>query len=513
MNVVIYARYSSHNQTEQSIEGQLKVCYEYAERNGYTVINEYIDRALTGKNANRPSFQKMIEDSNKKLFSAILVYQLDRFARNRYDSAKYKNRLKKNGVKVFSAKENIADDASGILVESVLEGMAEYYSAELSQKVIRGMKINAEKCLYNGGYVPLGYKIINKKYEIDENTSQIVKKIFDMYCNGYTITSIFKYLNENNIKNSENNDFNKNSIRMILKNKKYIGIYYNSFDNIEIKNGVPRIIDDKTFEIAQNILSKNKKTPAGAKADTEYLLTTKLFCGSCKEMLIGTSGTSHTNKVYYYYKCKGIKKHTCKRKPIAKDYIENVVIEKAKEILTDKYINEIAEEIIKYNEQQRDKSIVKKLEKTLKEIEKQKRNLLNSLKICNNDNLRNDIFQEFEKLDTKQQKTQNEIDIEKLKNNFDLDIDKIKFFLNSLKKGNMQDEKYKKLLIKVFINKVYLYNDYLYIIFNSANEKNSLKVPIIEEIESSFNGHLVSQKGIEPPTPGLEGPCSIQLSY
>ena len=150
MNVVIYARYSSHNQTEQSIEGQIAVCTEYAQRNHYTIVGEYIDRALTGTNDSRPQFQKMIEDSNKKTFEGVLVYQLDRFARNRYDSATYKNKLKKNGVRVFSAKENISDDASGVLMESVLEGMAEYYSVELSQKVRRGMDINAQKCLSLG---------------------------------------------------------------------------------------------------------------------------------------------------------------------------------------------------------------------------------------------------------------------------------------------------------------------------------------------------------------------------
>lgn len=140
MNVVIYARFSSHSQTEQSIEGQLKVCYEYAKNNGYTVIGEYIDRAQTGKNDNRVEFQKMLSDSEKHAFEGVLVYQLDRFARNRYDSAINKSKLKKNGVRVISAKENIADDPSGILVEGVLESMAEYYSAELSQKIHRGLK-------------------------------------------------------------------------------------------------------------------------------------------------------------------------------------------------------------------------------------------------------------------------------------------------------------------------------------------------------------------------------------
>ena len=134
MNVVIYARYSSSNQKDTSIEAQLKECYEYAKYNNYTIIGEYKDKATTGTNDNRPEFQKMIRDSNAKQFEGVLVYQLDRFARNRLDSATYKAILKKNGVRVISAKENISNDASGILMESVLEGMAEYYSVELRTK-------------------------------------------------------------------------------------------------------------------------------------------------------------------------------------------------------------------------------------------------------------------------------------------------------------------------------------------------------------------------------------------
>ena len=182
MNVVIYARFSSHSQTEQSIEGQLKVCYEYAESNHYTVVGEYIDRAISGTTDNRAEFQRMISDSDKHTFDGVLVYQLDRFARNRYDSAINKAKLKKNGVRVLSAKENIADDASGILVEGVLESMAEYYSAELSEKVIRGHTENALKCKYNGGTPTFGY-VIDKdmQYQLDPRTAPVVLEIFTRY--------------------------------------------------------------------------------------------------------------------------------------------------------------------------------------------------------------------------------------------------------------------------------------------------------------------------------------------
>lgn len=280
MKVVIYARYSSHNQREESIEGQLKVCYEYAKRNDYNVIAEYIDRAQTGTNDNREQFQKMIEDSNKKCFEFVLVYQLDRFARNRYDSATYKTKLKKNGVRVISARENISDDASGILMESMLEGMAEYYSVELGQKVKRGMAINGEKCLYNGGYIEIGLKVDKetKKYQIDEETAPTVRKMFEMYRSGSTIVQIMQYLKSIGI------TYTKGRIRNVLENKKYIGTY--TYKGKETPNVIPPIIDNELFEDVQKILAKNKKSRARLKTKTEYILTTKLFCGHCKDMMV-----------------------------------------------------------------------------------------------------------------------------------------------------------------------------------------------------------------------------------
>ena len=199
MNVVIYARFSSHSQTEQSIEGQLKVCNEYAAANNYVVVGEYIDRAQSGTTDNRTEFQRMIADSDRHTFEGVLVYQLDRFARNRYDSAINKAKLKKNGVRVLSAKENISDDASGILVEGVLESMAEYYSVELSQKIHRGMQINAQKCLSNGSNPGLGYKVDSeRRFYVDEDEAKIVREIFHRYASGETVADIIRDLNSRN---------------------------------------------------------------------------------------------------------------------------------------------------------------------------------------------------------------------------------------------------------------------------------------------------------------------------
>lgn len=252
MKAVIYARYSSGTQTELSIEGQVKVCRDYAAANGLEVIALYIDRAMSGRTAhNRPDFRQMLEDSGLGGFEVVLVYQLDRFARSRHDSAMYKFQLRCNNVRVVSAREAISEDASGILMESVLEGMAEYYSCELSQKVRRGLGINAEKGLYTGAGVPPGYKISGKKFVVDTKTAPLVRRIFDMYLAGQGIKTITDALG---------NGFDKNRVRRILTNRRYTGRYI--YGGVEIPGAIPRLIDDATFRAVQKRLEENRKAKA-----------------------------------------------------------------------------------------------------------------------------------------------------------------------------------------------------------------------------------------------------------
>ena len=272
-NAVIYARYSpGSKQNYQSIEGQLKECYAFAERSDLRVVREYIDEHLTGTNDKRTQFLQMIEDSKRKGFQYIIVYQLDRFARNRYDSATYKAKLKKSGVRVLSAKENITDDASGILIEGVLESMAEYYSAELSQKVKRGIAITASKCKFFGGGIPLGYKVDEeKRFIINEETAPIVKQMFEMLANGYNYAEIARYMNERGIPTSRGGKWNKNSFHSIFANRRYLGKYI--FQGKEIDGGMPRIIDDELFDEVQRVLEKYAQAPSRGKALEEYLLS------------------------------------------------------------------------------------------------------------------------------------------------------------------------------------------------------------------------------------------------
>ncbi|MDE5859630.1 MAG: recombinase family protein, partial [Oscillospiraceae bacterium] len=301
MRSVIYARYSCDNQREESIEGQLRECKDFVERKGYTLVGSYIDRAVSAKTDNRPEFQRMVKESSGGLFDVVIVWKLDRFARNRYDSAHYKAVLRKNGVKVISATEAISEGAEGIILESVLEGYAEYYSAELSEKVTRGMTENALKCQFNGGGVTIGYTVDeNKNYHLDPLVAPFVKDAFEMYAGGKTVKEIVTYLNGKGVRSSHGKPMSKTSVTALLKNVKYKGQY--KYRDIIIDDGVPRIVNDELFQLAQERLVKNQYSRSRFKAKVEYFLSTKLFCGECGSLMVGDSGTSRNGRKYNYYK-------------------------------------------------------------------------------------------------------------------------------------------------------------------------------------------------------------------
>lgn len=483
MTAVIYARFSSHNQTEQSIEGQLKTCYEFAQKNGYTIVGEYIDRAISGTTDARPDFLRMIEDSGKKGFQFVIVYQLDRFARNRYDSATYKARLKKNGVRVLSARENITDDASGILVEGLLESMAEYYSAELAQKIRRGMDINAEKCLCTGGNIALGFKVApDKHFIVDEETAPIVVKIFELYASGQTVAQICETMNAQGVTTSRGVPFNKNSLRKMLQNKRYIGIY--TYKDKEIPGGMPRIISDDLFYRVQEIMFKNKKAPARSKAKQEYLLTTKLFCGKCRDMMTGIKGTSHTGMPYYYYKCNSAKKKQCSKKAVQKDYIEDLVIEECRKQLTPANIDKIAHEVVALCEREKDNSTLKRIEKLMRENERKQRNLMNAVAECEIESVRKSLYEEISRLTSEHDTLKSEHAIEQA-GTVSLTITEVKFFLSQLRKGKADDLTYRKTLINVFINAIYLYDDKLVIFFNSGDKPVTVDDDLLNQTEEN----------------------------
>ena len=484
MKAVIYARYSSDSQREESIEGQLRECAAFAEKNGITVLRHYIDRAYSAKTDNCPEFQSMIKDSGKRLFDIVIVWKLDRFARNRYDSARYKATLKKNGVKVVSATEIISEGAEGIILESVLEGYAEYYSADLSEKVVRGMTDNALKCKFNGGTMPIGYVIdAEQHFQIDPLTAPFVLEAFKRYDGGETISSIMNWLNEQGLTNTRGQKMTFNSVGHILHNRRYIGEF--RYRDVIVPDGIPAIVPQDLFDRVQEKLAKNKKAPARHKAEDDYLLTTKLFCGYCGAYLCGESGTSRTGKVHHYYKCVSVKKKRteCHKRPVRKEWIEDLVVgETMKMVMDDKAIEAIVSMLMDL--QDRDNVNVPLYEQQLREADTAISNLLGAIQ---QGILTRSTKERLEELENRRDELENRLACEKLAKP-KVSAEFMTFWLHRFRKLDVRQQSHRKMLIDTFINAIFLYDDKMVITFNYKEGTKTITFAELQEAISDKNG-------------------------
>jgi len=491
---VIYARYSSKNQNDYSIEAQITSCVQYADKHNMEIVNVYRDKAITAQTDRRPGFQQMIKDSYSAEFDYVIVWALDRFARNVKDAENNFDILLNNNVTVVSVTESFDNSPQGEFIRGLFNLWAQYYSKSLAVTVIRGMDQNVEYCYFNGGQVPFGYKSVpvndgisnskrpKKKLVVDEDLRHIVVEIFNRYADGETMKTIYEDLNARGIKTSSSAEFSRTSLNSILKNKRYTGVYI--FNGTEVPNGIPSIIPEELFEKVQEKMKANKKAPARSLATEEYLLTGKLFCGECGELLTGTSGKSHTNAVYRYYSCKGAKSKStdkCITKNIRKDVLEEIVLQKSKMFLTDENIDKIAKEIYSLGQELKESAEFKETEKLIKEKEKERKGLMTALKNCaGNDELAKDILAELEEVKAIQ--TTLEKKLTKLEKSVEtLNYTEIVFFLTEIKNHCGHSFKHKKNLINTFVNKVVLNNDNLMIFLNSQKEPFVISNNEIEE--------------------------------
>ena len=491
MNAVIYARYSSDNQREESIEGQLRECKEYADQNGITVVRTYIDRALSAKTDSRPQFQQMIHDSATHTFEAVLVWKLDRFSRNRYDSAHYKRILKNNRVHVVSVTEPISNTPEGIMLESLLEGMAEYYSAELAEKVSRGHKENALKAKFNGGPVPLGYRIDSEHhYQIDPTTAPVVQEAFQRYAAGESIRSIIESLNARGIRNSRGNRFTKNSFQTLLKNRRYLGEY--RYKDTVIPDAIPAIIDPECFDAVQRRCEIHRQAPAHNKADVHYLLTTKLFCGKCGTMMAGESGRSHTGTVHCYYKCgtrKRSGKEACSLKPVRKEPLEQFVVKTALEkVLNDRVIDLLADKLLEY--QSKENTRLPVLQAELKEV---KRRIDNLVAAIEQGILTPATKARMEELEQQREALETGILQERIEKP-PITREQILFWFDQFRHGDPADIAFQEKVIDCFVNSIYLFDDRIVVNFNYQEGGRPVS---LEEVLSSFlNGNGAPKKAL-----------------
>ena len=375
LKAAAYMRYSSAAQDDGfSIEAQQRAIRDFAGKNNIEIVEEYIDRAKSGTNANRPEFQRLFADCEQREFEIVIVHNLDRFARNALDSKVYRARLKEMGIALYSLKDDLEDTPNGKFFTAIKEAYSELYSDNLSQEVKKGLKEVALRGLHTGGSPPLGYDVVDRKLVINEAEAEVVRTIFKMYTQGKSYNDIAKELNAKGYTTRAGNEFSKSSFNAILQNRKYIGEYtynrrvgkdrngkHNSHKNkpegeiIRIPDGVPRIIDTKTFNKAQKRLEKNKRGKSSFRSNSSYLLAGLVKCGECGFSYQGNTRKSGKGVTYSSYRCGKRAGHAdigCKNPEIEKHRLENFVIEQVfKYLFTDEGIKEIVKQINAYHKE------------------------------------------------------------------------------------------------------------------------------------------------------------------
>ena len=473
---VVYARYSSAGQKEQSIDGQLAAAYKYAEAKGYQIVHEYIDRAMTGRNDDRDDFQRMLSDTGKHQFSVIIVWKVDRFGRNREEITFNKYRCKKNGVRVEYVAENMPEGPESVILEAVLEGMAEYYSLQLSQNVRRGLLENAKHHKAVSGTPPLGYKLTeDKHFEVDPDTAPLVRVIYEKYAAGETLFEIIRYLNNAGYKTPRGKPFARTSLDKLLKNEKYIGIYKFK-DIIYDEDAVPALIDRDLFYKVQDMLEKNKRAPVKNWNYSDYLLTGKLFCGHCGDPMVGKAGHGKSGRKYDYYICKKNDK-----KPVRKEWIEETVLQEVHRILDDDEIFQMIDDNTweYYLEQDTKEHEREAMLKQIADIEKGIANLSKAVEQGMPFDVVSGRLDELSGQKIALQKAIVELEIQK---GFKLTKDHIQFFLEQFRSMDASDRNCEKRLISVFVNAIYVYDDKLKIAFNYSEEgqRNTVSLHDVE---------------------------------
>lgn len=463
---IAYYRYSSAGQNEASIEQQREQAHKYAEAHGFKIVKEYQDKAISGTTDKRPGFQLMLTEVSKLKPAVLILWKTDRLARDKYALAMSKHTIRSAGCSIHYVAEAIPDAPEAIILESVIEGMAEFYSHNLSQNVKRGLHYIAENGLYARPL--LGYKRgEDGKYTIDECTAPVVKHIFDEYANGRAMTQIIDELTQQGLRSQKGKKFTVNSLRAILHNRSYMGEYH--YANVVIPDGMPAIVSKELFEQVQLRFERNKRQGSqranGLLEDNSprYWLTGKLYCGECGETMHGMSGTSKTGAIYYYYACKNHRrKLKCPKKNVKKDVIESFIIDVLKEFLQDseKLASLAVDVAAYYKETHTDSGYLDSLIAEKKEVEKALSNLLKAIEMG--------IFSETTQgrlleLESQKKALCDSIDAEQAKLEISQDEHSIRHYFELYSNADFENTEVRDMILEYFVDKIYLYEDRLVI--------------------------------------------------
>lgn len=466
---VIYARYSSHNQRDASLEQQIAECRRYAERNGYMVSAIYQDAAISGRTDDRPDFQRMMKDAKKEQFDYIISWKSNRIGRNMTQALTNMAKLAEYGVECLYVEEDFDNTASGRFALRNMMNVNQFYSENMAEDVRRGMMDNAKKCMVNGR-IQYGYKKgPDGKYAIHEERAEVVRQIFDRLHEGWTIAEVRDELNGRGILTGDGKPWSVQSFWKLLSYEQYIGVY--KFGDVRIEGGVPAIVDRKIYEEVQRIL-KDKKRPRGHKRnDTDYILVGKAVCGLCGSPMTGISGTSRNGKLHSYYMCNAHHyKHTCDKKNVPRDDLEYSVARAVTDLLKDESV--IEKIVTGYDEvirRIREESKANTLQIQLAETEKILGNLMKAME----QGLYNDMaIQRMNELSESKKDIERALSMEKeaLRT---YSREQLRTFLYGFRDGDLADPEFIKTIIKTFVQTVLVYDDHLRIRLSYGTEKEA----------------------------------------
>lgn len=509
-NCVIYARFSSYGQNEQSIEAQTRICKEFAENKGLTVVGLYSDKAKTGTNDDRPAFQKMIKDATSKSFQYIIVYMFDRFARNRRDSIMYKEMLKeKYGIRVISALEPIADDEGGEFYEMFLEWNAEKYSKRLSKRVRDGLDTSCANGTYCGGQLIYGYKIYNdpipnkptkfiKKVIIDEEPAELVKMAFDLYDKGLRKTQIVEEINKKGIL-YKGKRFSTKQIDKWLINQKYTGEF--SFGGRPCNNMYPSIVSKELFERVQKRLAKNRYFLGGvATAREPYILTGKLFCGHCYCDMVSDGGTNGSGVQVHYYTCKNRRiKKTCNKKREEKNKLEECVVAFVIDWLKDeKHVELTVDAVLKYYENKTNIKQIKSIETRIANTKNEISEMTDAFISAKNKILRESIEKKMNEYEILLDDLSYQHAILELERGMKISKKDLTDFINVIIQGDINDKEYQKKIVDNLVYKVFVYDDGHILTFLNLNSGKDIDNISIENIKEALEK---SKDFVQTPIP------------
>ena len=480
---VIYARFSSHNQREESIEQQVAECRAFAAANNLTVVDVYADAAISGRSDRRPQFQRLRRDAGKKIFDTIIAYKSSRIARNMLNALNFEVEMTKCGVNVLYAKEEFGNTAAGRFALRTMMSVNQFYSENLGEDIKRTQADNAQNCRANGP-APYGYKSgADGRFEIDEPAAAIVREIYARVAACETIASIAMDLNARGVKTSRGREWGRNSFHRIIGNERYLGIYI--FDKTRVVGGMPRLIDDSLYREAMAAMSKPKKNPAA-----DYQLTGKLYCGECGEPMTGMCGAGKSGAVYYYYSCVGRRTGSgCKKDNVGRDRIEDAVARALVErIMNDEIIDQIADEVMEYQRRHKDQPEIKMLEEQKAENAKAIKNILAAIEAG--------IFTESTKARLMELEAESTKISEQLAlltaDQINVTRDQVVGYLKSFRGRDVSDRQYRMQLFQTFLVKVFVFNDRLKIVFDPLGSgKNEVDVTL-DDVAGSGDGVRLS---------------------